>query len=230
MITIAFGLSTSIQSQVTPNQNTNSQYYFGFNLMPTLTGDLITYAIVEVKDSVVVGAQPMDKRLWFKLACGEEIHPANPDRVHLFREYQVDSCWVHYDAFYFKYDVKKYVGFECKVMDLLWKIRYKSHPTEFNLNGWSQQAYMPSDQQFQFLNRYYGIGTQATYCYGENMFQLFRDMNDPDWESYYRIGDMTWESVPLKAATDEEKVEDSEEDKDEEAEEKENEEGDDNNE
>jgi len=199
------------------NADTPSEYYFGFNLMPTFTGELITYAIVEVKNGVVVGAVPLEREQWFKYASGVEAHPANPQRINHFKENEVDSCWINYDAFYFKYKKYKYVGHECNAMDRLWKIRYKEHPSEYGLKGWSKQAYNPSAEQFAFLKKYYNIADQQSYCYGKDMYQLFRDMNDLDWPKFYFDADLTWES--LKLSTDVQTPPVEEEDEEEETEE-----------
>ena len=187
----------------------NTEYYFGFNLMPNHTGDLITFGIVHVRDSAIVGSTPLDRAKWVRMVAGEEMSLANQKLENLFVKNKIDSCWVLYDAEYYKYGKKKYVGYECSPLKNLWKIRYQAHPYEYGATGWSMKPYAPNGTQLAFLRRFYGVGSVSQFFYGDDMFRLLKDMGDPEWKDFYANGDLTW--TPLNADGGSEEDEDENE-------------------
>lgn len=171
---------------------TKTEHYFGFNLMPSANGDLVTFAIVHVEDGKVVRSSTLHRDKWMRLVAGEQKSEANDSLKNLFIEFEVDSCWVHYDAEYFKYGKKVYVGYDCNAVANLWMLRYKTHPTKYGVEGLSKGFYTPTGDQWAFLEHFYGLGSQAEYCYGPQMFKLLKDMADPEWADFYKAADLTW--------------------------------------
>ena len=45
--------------------------------------------------------------------------------------------------------------------------------------------YGPSSEQLRYLQQNYGIKFITDYIYGKNLFQLLKDMQDPNWVSNY---------------------------------------------
>lgn len=169
-----------------------TEHYFGFNLMPSANGDLVTFAIVHVEDGEIVRSSTINRDKWMRLVAGEQKSEANDSLKNFFIEFEVDSCWVHYDAEYFKYGKKVYVGFDCNAVSNLWMLRYKTHPTKYGVEGLSKGFYTPTGDQWAFLEKFYGLGSQGEYCYGPQMFKLLKDMADPEWADFYKAGDLTW--------------------------------------
>ena len=70
----------------------------------------------------------------------------------------------------------------------LWKIRYKIHPQDRSqAEGWSKEYYRPSAGQAKYLHDTYGIlNVDTHYFIGEQLFQLLKDVQDPDWVKMYQ--------------------------------------------
>lgn len=170
------------------------EYHLGFNLMPNHTGDLISFAIVKVQNEKVVGTIPCTRQKWIQYAGGIEMNPANKKLKNLFAEYEVDSCWILYDADYLKYDKKVFRGCDCLAMENLWKLRYKAHPYEHGPEGWGGK-YNATDKQYAFLKMFFNVGSQIDYFYGENAFKLLKEMAHPEFAEFYAAGDLTWKGV-----------------------------------
>jgi len=175
---------------------TNSQttYYFGLSLMPSYQG-VVSYGIVGVQDGKVLGTEAVPVQDWVRMNAGEITSRANPKRKNLFEEYKVDSCWVLYDSIYWTYGKKKYVGYECIPMNNLWKLRYQTHPYDYDNQepGWSKTPFSPSIEQMEFLRDGYGITHLDAFVWGENMYRLLNDMNNRLWVDAYRAG-ITYEA------------------------------------
>jgi len=184
------------------NAQKDIQHYFAFNLMPNANGSgLVTFAIVHVNDGKIIRSSVINKAKWVRLVSGEAISEANDSLVNLFIHYEVDSCWIEYDAEYAKYGKMVYVGYDCIAIDNLWKLRYKTHPSIHGLEGYSSGFYAPTGEQWAFLEKLYGIRSQSSYCYGENLFKLLKDMADPEWKEFYIAGDLTWENEQNSSTT-----------------------------
>jgi hypothetical protein len=70
----------------------------------------------------------------------------------------------------------------------LWKIRFYEHPMQFDTEGWSQGQMKPSLYQNDFLYKEYGVRNVLTqYFYGDTLFKLLRDVQDPAWIESYRF-------------------------------------------
>lgn len=190
-------------------QKQKTEAHFGFSLMPSHSGGLITYYVVYTKGDKISGTVPLNKEEFVKQVTGHVHSKANEKHKNLFKENQIENCYVLYDAEMFKHDIKKYVGFECPCLDNLWKIRYKKHPYDHQKNdGWSKSktGYAPSGSQFGFLKKYYNVLSVSGIFYGENMWKLLRDMQDEEFKDFYIDSDLTWKSVvPSKDKKPEEK-------------------------
>lgn len=191
-----FLISLSAVSQTT--------YYFGISLMPSYQG-VVSYGIVGVNDGKTMGTEAVPVQDWVRMNAGEITSRANPKRVNLFEEYKVDSCWVLYDSIYWTYGKKKYVGYDCSPMNNLWKLRYQTHPYDYDNQelGWSKTPFSPSIEQMEFLRDGYGLSHLDGYVWGENMYRLLNDMNDLGWVNAYR-GGATYESYMAGFEPDEE--------------------------
>lgn len=160
---------------------------FALSLNPSHS-HLVSYAIVQVKNGNIVGSMPLSENDFMRQASGESISPANPERKNLFIEHQVDSCWVLYDSIYYSYGKKKYVGYDCIPLNLLWKLKYKAHPSKYDDTGWSDGYYAPDSQQMAYLQKAYGIIMINDYIYGEKLWRLLREIQIPEWQRFYDAG------------------------------------------
>ncbi len=185
------------------------EYHLGFNLMPNFSGDLVSFGLLQVRDGKVLGSTPLSREKFVQYAGGIKMNPANPELENLFIKYEVDSCWINYDADYYKYGKKVYVSHDCYGLDNLWKIRYKKHPYEHGAFGWSNGDYNFDGKQAAFLKKFYNVQSQAEYFYGENAFKLLKDMADEEWFDFYQAGDLTWGTEGATSPSDKEDSEET---------------------
>jgi hypothetical protein len=79
-------------------------------------------------------------------------------------------------------------GYYVKPFKNLWRIRYKTHPTSYDApNGWSQEYYKPSQRQSKYIYDTYGVTNVKTqFFYGDSLYKVLRDIQNPDWISLYQ--------------------------------------------
>lgn len=142
--------------------------------------NVITYAFVSTRDGKIVGAQVVRKDRFMYTALGHWPGVVNPQRQNLLLENGLDSCFLVEDEY------EKIVGYYCPIFEQLWKVRFREHPFLYDLYGWSHGQYKPSMAQREFLLAQYGIENILTdYIYGENLYQLLKDIQDKSWISTY---------------------------------------------
>lgn len=141
-----------------------TDYYFGFCFVTGANSYPVTFAIVKVIEDNEIDAKIISKETFLRMMSGNQKCKANPDNENLLEKYDIDPL----------------------VFDMLWKLKYKEHP-HFGNNeqGWAAKLYTPSDGQFNLLSQY-GIYSFTSYCYGENMFRLLRDIQSLNWVNLYK--------------------------------------------
>jgi len=171
------GLLFSIQLTAQPLHKT----YFAIGLFTGAHSNMITFAFVKTTNGKFSGAEIVRKDRFIYTALGHWPHAANLKRENLFEKYGVDSC------FLLKNGSNKVIGYYAPVFDELWKIRFYEHPYDFDQPGWSQGQYKPSIYQKEFLKKEYGVENVLTdYIYGDSLFKLLRDVQNPTWVSMYK--------------------------------------------
>ena len=156
--------------------------YFGIGLFTSANSSLITFAYIHTTDGKVTGAEVIRRDRFVYTALGHWPHHANLKRENLFEKFGVDS------VFLLKSESNKILGYYAPVFDQLWKIKFYEHPFEFDTPGWSQGQYKPSLYQKEFLKKEYGIDNiLSEYIYGDSLFKLLRDVQNPLWVNEYRF-------------------------------------------
>lgn len=163
------------------NTDYSKKYYFAVGIFVGAHSQLMTYAIITKSGDRIIGSQIIREQRFMYNIMGYWPTPANPNRINLLEENGVDSCFltVNYSD--------KINGYYIKPFHNLWKIRYKIHPIAYDVgNGWSQGYYKPSQAQAMFLNENYGVQNIKTqYIYGDSLYKLLRDIQNPDWIDMY---------------------------------------------
>ena len=162
-------------------------YEFAFSINPTLNSGLITYAIVGVNGGKIISKKNITVHNFILQAMGRQQSAANPFGKDLFAEYELQDCFYKYDSIA---DVYK----ECFTLEDLWTLRYARNPMcpsgclasdGMLVDGWAQNKFRPSWPQIQILQQY-GVIQPSDFFYGENMFRLFQDMENPQWIEKYK--------------------------------------------
>lgn len=165
------------QTQVATKRNV-----FAIGLFTAAHSQLVTYAIVSLRGDVMIGAQILTEQQFMYQAMGYYPSIANLQRENLFEKHGVDSC------FLYENDLGKIVGYYAKPFYDLWKIRFYEHPFLFDTKGWSQGQMKPSLYQADLLRKEYGVSNVLTdYFYGDSLYKLLRNIQDPAWIESYRF-------------------------------------------
>jgi hypothetical protein len=161
---------------------TGKQNYFAIGLFTSAHSSTITYAIVSFQNGEMVGARIMSEQQFMYEIMGHYPSIANPEKKNLLYYNGVDSCML------IRNDFDKVAGYYAKPFYSLWKIRFYEHPMEFDNRGWSQGRIKPSLYQAQLLQQEYGVNNVLTeYIYGDSLFKLLRNVQDPAWVTTYRF-------------------------------------------
>ena len=157
--------------------------YFAIGLFTGSHSQMITYAFLTSVNDKIVGVEVIRKDRFIYSALGYWPSAANPDREDLFAKYNVDSVLLVVN------ESNKVIGYYEVVFDQLWKIRFKENPYKYDEYGWSQGMYRPSESQQKFLMEQYGVHNILTdYIYGDSLFKLLKDVQNPGWVSSYKAG------------------------------------------
>lgn len=162
------------------NANPGKQSHLAIGFFVGANSTVLTYAFVSTRDGKIVGSQVVRKERFMYVALGHWPGYVNPNRENLFNKHNIDSCFLIKD----EYD--KVIDYYCPPFTQLWKVRFKEHPVQYDLRGWSHGKYKPSQKQLEFLEQEYGIHNILTeYIYGDSLFKLLRDVKNQDWIANY---------------------------------------------
>ena len=139
-----------------------------------------------VDDLFIYGTKQSGKTFLLQ-AMGKQTSAVTFENIDLFAAYNLSDCFYKYDSISDNYS-------ECFTLEDLWTLRYSRNPIcpvgcipspGMKIDGWSQGKFHPSWPQIQILQEY-GVIQDSDFFYGENMFKLFQDVENPDWIDKYR--------------------------------------------
>lgn len=158
----------------------NNQFAIG--LMPSANNSLISFAIVTKSGGTYLGTNQISQQQFMFYALGYWPTRANTQKENLFSKNGITDVQLTYD------DLGKVTGYTLGPIYDLWRIKYQSHPMNRNMpSGWSQSPYNPNQNQAIYLFEKYGVlNVNTHYFVGEKLFQLLKDVQDPNWVSAYQ--------------------------------------------
>jgi len=180
-----------------------TNYHLGFSLNPTANTQNVTFAIVGENNGRVVSKRFISLQMFIRVALGEEVSKANPTMENLFDKYEISEGrynW-NYDSIKDRYD-----SVEVLFIEDSWVLKYQRNPQcpggcipspGMKVDGWAQYNFRPSWPQLQILQQY-GVIYANDFFYGENMFRLLHDMEDPLWIQAYQAATDPPETVENK--------------------------------
>lgn len=155
--------------------------HLAVGLMMSTNSELLTYAFLTTRDDQIVNAQNVNKQVFMYTAMGYYPGLVNLKHENLFETNGVDSCFLVKD------EDDRIVGYYAPAFDSLWKIRYTAHPMLYDEFGWSALPFRPGFNQINYLAETYGLRNVTTdYIYGEQLYNLLRDVRRSDWISNYK--------------------------------------------
>jgi hypothetical protein len=138
--------------------------FFGFSLVPTLNGSLITFVIVRELRDGSKKITSISKDTFILQSMGLQVSKANPKKESFFKKYNITPA----------------------TLDEIWKLRYSEQPySQRKIPGWANKESIPSNGQMVELNKF-GIYNMFSYCYGEKAFKLLQLIEDPSWVVRYK--------------------------------------------
>jgi len=165
-----------------------SQYTFAFTLQPSANSGLVTYWLVGVQNDKVVIKKPITETNFILQMQGKQYSKANLEGVNLFEKIEMDDCFYNYnDKNSTCHPLALYK------LDDLWTLRYKRNPEcqegcieadGMRIHGLAANKAYPSLAQMEILSNY-NVNHHTDFFFGENMFKIFSDINNPEWNSAY---------------------------------------------
>jgi hypothetical protein len=169
MLLPLFGISQQDSSFRFGEDNFETDYFFGFNLVPNSIGNLYHVALIKLENNGTYKIKQITKETFIAQAKGLETSEANPQGIDLFEKFQIKNP---------------------NIIDDLWKLRYKKYPwSEENMEGYSSRVdsliFLPSPGQLKTLENF-GMFRMSDYIYGDNAFRLLQLMSKPEWVKLYK--------------------------------------------
>jgi len=198
---ILFSILWFCLSSSSSQKKTKLYFELGFTINPSAGSNVVHFMVLGLDSTTnkIVSKKPITEAEFVMYGKGVLKNEANPQRIDFFREAGVD-CGLILD------DPKSIGGVlivdtlweEMKPICLpvwdIWKLRYSIHP-KYGKGasavpqediGWSANRWRPSPKQTQYLAKNYGINHIADFFHGPSMFELFYDMQNPDWIRMYK--------------------------------------------
>lgn len=121
---------------------------------------------------------------------GEIYSKANPTGINLFEQsVQSDSCFYQY-----YWEKGNCNPLDFYRLDDLWTLRYNRNPEcpegcipapNMRVDGLAANKTYPNDAQMEILKGY-GVEHYTDFFYGDDMINIFNDINDPNWVNDYK--------------------------------------------
>ncbi len=172
-------------------------YRFAFCINPTHNSQLVTFSVVGVQDEKVVSVRNITQTNFILQAMGHQQSGANPRRENFFDHYNLSDCLYRIDSITDPDELESCYINDLFTLDHLWALRYARNPMcpegctpkdGMRMKGWAGTKFNPTWPQLQILQQY-GVTYVTDLFYGENMFRLLQDIEDPQWvETYQTAG------------------------------------------
>ena len=160
--------------------------HLAISINPNCNSQYVNYAIITESNGKVVKTRFISGSEFIRIGMGKQPSKANNSGENIFKKFQIKDCL-------YKYDSSQCLKTpDLKLFDL-WALRYNRNPfcppdctpaKDMLVDGFGQHKFRPSWPQIQILQRY-GITYINDFFYGENLFQLLADFQNPEWRNNY---------------------------------------------
>ena len=160
--------------------------HLAISINPNCNSQYVNYAIITESNGKVVKTRFISGSEFIRIGMGKQPSKANNSGENIFKKFQIKDCL-------YKYDSSQCLKTpDLKLFDL-WALRYNRNPfcppdctpaKDMLVDGFGQYKFRPSWPQIQILQRY-GITYINDFFYGENLFQLLADFQNPEWRNNY---------------------------------------------
>lgn len=169
---VLFSISAFSQDQIfirkTEKQEPyyKNEWYFGISLVASTSGEMVRYGFVKIHEDGHKEYTWLTKKNFLLQVTGQQPSKANKQQENLLEKYQIK--WETFGD--------------------LWKLRYSEWPYDDARRqevGWAGKMFVPSDSQWDFLKENYNYTALTDFLYGENMWKLLQDIQDPNFGAQY---------------------------------------------
>lgn len=152
-----------VRKENNPNLKITVTGYFGISLATSYTG-FVRYGYIQIKSTGEKQLTWLSRDQFMQQVTGQVVSKANPEKRNFLEDKEI--MWESFEN--------------------LWKLRYSEYPYDGNQEkGWAGREFAPSDSQWSFLKRNYHYENFEQFLYGEDMWRLVKDSQDPDWQNQY---------------------------------------------
>jgi hypothetical protein len=161
--------------------NASKKHHFAVGIIMGPNSQILSYSMITTLNDKIIGSQPMTEQRFMYYMLGNWPCVANPKRENLLEKNGIDSCFLTMSY------ANKINGYYAKPFNDLWRVRYKIHPTSYDAPaGWSNEYYKPSQKQSKYINDTYGVpNVKTSVFYGDSLYKILRDIQNPDWVTLY---------------------------------------------
>ncbi|MDB4089049.1 hypothetical protein N9544_05420 [Flavobacteriales bacterium] len=179
--------------------NIKIKHELGFNINASAGSKIVTFVILKIDSftNEIVSKKTLSEGNFVMYAKGLLKNPANPERIDFFKEVGIDCGMILDDpiirgGMQYVDTLWNEMRPICLPVWDIWKLRYSIHPkygrgassVPDEDKGWSANRWRPSYAQTVYLQKY-GVTQIQDYFHGPKMFELFKDMQNPDWIGMY---------------------------------------------
>ena len=160
--------------------------HLGISINPNYNSQYVSYAIITESNGEIIKKRFITGSEFIRIGMGKQPSKANDSGENMFKKFQIKDCL-------YKYDSSQCLKTpDLKLFDL-WALRYNRNPycpqdctptKDMLVDGFGQYKFRPSWPQIQILQNY-GITYISDFFYGENLFQLLADFQNPEWRTKY---------------------------------------------
>ncbi|MFM1930808.1 MAG: hypothetical protein RL226_111 [Bacteroidota bacterium] len=157
-----------------------AEYVLAIQLMPNWSGP-VTFGVATRVDGNIMALRHISMREFIMIGTGQMSSQVNPTNENLFAKHGIEQCVATYDS-------TEHRHFEdCKVVETLWKLRYKKLPSEGEGegSGYARHTSAPDEAQLGQLKTF-GIRRLNDFIYDDQVFRLLKASQDPQWIASYR--------------------------------------------
>lgn len=164
------------QTSTFGDEEQENYYVFGLRIIPN-GSSVGQYFILYAPNDQIKSMEPISTDEFIRFSKGMNVSKPNPDKKNLLADNGVQD-W--------------------RTVEQVWKVRYAKYPYGSRIDdttvlktdslGWTNNfisPYVPRPEQMDILETY-GLKTINGYVFGDNLFRLLKDMEDPQWISRYR--------------------------------------------
>lgn len=192
ILLFTIGCFSTAQTNTFGNEETKSEYFFAYKIMPSMQRELVVCAIIKPNPEGKDYIKYVSTKSWATQLTGYQTSKANPEKENLVLKYEIfeipDTIISLGEDEVKDYTILRTVF----LLNNLWRLRYSEYPYETKgkpEKGWAihpeeKAITLPSESQMNILRKY-GIQELNNFFLHEGALKLLKDFRNRDWQTRY---------------------------------------------